>query len=672
MIDKEATDITLFVRTSNEEVVEWDRRRIVNALVLEAGVNLKTAEEISKEVEKQIFSSGIGTLTAPLIRELVNAKLIERGCEEARRMHTRLGFPLYDIGQLIITRNRENANVPHWPEGTNLTLAEGIKKEFALHRVFSRDVADAHLSGDIHLHKLGYVDRPYSSIQSLEYVKKFGLSLPGSPSVARPAKHADVLLAHMIRFSAALQGNFAGSIEWDAVNLSFAPYLSRMNEGEVSQLAQRLVYEFSQLYFARGGQVMFTDIHLFWEVPDRFEKAPVIGPGGIPVEGTHEDFLRDSQRFLLALLNVFQEGDATGRPFFFPRPVIHITEKSFKTPGWKNFLEEACGVAAKRGNIHFAFDRSSVKEKGEDALPPWEMRRAAVQNVTLNLPRIGYQAEEDDAKLFSLLSERMALAAKAHVQKRDFIEKLISRGDDGPLSFLTMKRDAYPYLRMDQAIYLIGAVGLNELVQIRGGRQFHESEDAVRLGLKILTRMKTEAENLSRKYGICFILEQTPAESTAYRFARLDLKLFSPRAGRFVRGDISRGEVYYNNSTSFNVSADIPAMERARGEGRFHPFIKGTAVTHIWPGDKIPSKETLARFIERIFKETDNSRVTLSPEFTSCVSCGRTSPGLKDRCSLCGSENVEKITKITGYFARVSDLNKGKIAELKDIRRNPP
>jgi anaerobic ribonucleoside-triphosphate reductase len=668
MTDKEATDITLFVRTSNEEVVEWDRRRIANALILEAGIDRKTAEEISRDVEKQIFSSGIQTLTAPLIRELVNAKLLERGFEEARRLHTRLGFPLYDIGQLILTRNRENANVPHWPEGTNLTLAEGIKKEFALHSVFSRDVADAHLSGDIHLHKLGYVDRPYASIQSLEYVKKFGLSLPGSPSAARPAKHADVLLAHMIRFSAALQGNFAGSLEWDAVNLSFAPYLSRMSDADVSQLAQRMVYEFSQLAFARGGQVMFTDIHLYWEVPTRFEEAPVIGQGGVKMEGTHEDYLGHAQRFLLALLDVFREGDATGRPFFFPRAVVHVTEKSFRTPGWRTFLEEACEVAASKGNIHFAFDRSS-EEKGE--LRPWEVRRAAIQNVTLNLPRVGYQAEGSDARLDSLLSERMSIAARAHDQKRVFIEKLLSSGNEGPLSFLTMNRDAYPFLRMDQAAYCIGLAGLNELVQVQGGKQLHESEEAMRLGLKILTHMKGEAESLSKKCGIRFILEQTPAESTTYRFARLDLRLFSPRAGRFVRGDVSRGEVYYNNSTCFNVSADIPAMERARGEGRFHPFIEGTAVTRIWPGDEVPARETTVRFIERIFHETENSRVTLSPEFTSCVSCGRTSPGLRNLCSLCGSEKVEKITKITGYFARVSDLNKGKIAELRDIRRKP-
>jgi len=667
MIDKEATDITLFVRTSNEEVVEWDRRRIVNALILEAGIDGKTAEEISKEVEKQIFSSGIQTLTAPLIRELVNAKLIERGFEEARRMHTRLGFPLYDIGQLILTRNRENANVPHWPEGTNLTLAEGIKKEFALHSVFSRDVADAHLSGDIHLHKLGYIDRPYASIQSLEYVKKFGLSLPGSPSVARPAKHADVLLAHMIRFSAALQGNFAGALEWDAVNLSFAPYLSRMGDGDVSQLAQRMVYEFSQLAFARGGQVMFTDIHLYWDVPVRLERAPVIGPGGTQINGKPDSFLKHARRFLLALLEVFKEGDATGRPFFFPRAVIHISEKTFRTRGWKPFFEEACEVAVKRGNIHFAFDRTG-EEKEEPH--PWEMRRAAIQNVTLNLPRIGYLAEGNDARLFSLLSERTALAARAHDQKRAFIEKLLSSGDEGPLSFLTMKRDAHPFLRMEQAVYLIGLAGLNELVQIHGGRQLHESEEAVRLGLKVLACMKGTAERLSKKCGVRFILEQTPAESTAYRFARLDLRLFSPRAGRYVRGDVSRGEVYYNNSTCFNVSADIPAMERVRGEGRFHPFIEGMALTAIWPGDDELPKETAARFIEKIFNETENSRVTFSPVFTSCVSCGRTSAGLRDRCARCGSEEVEKITKITGYFAKVSDLNKGKIAELRDIRRN--
>jgi anaerobic ribonucleoside-triphosphate reductase len=99
--DPETTDLTLFVRTSGEEVARWDRRRIVEALIRETGIDDVTAEAISREVEKQIVSSGIGLLTTALIRELVDAKLIERGLEKERRLHARLGFPLYDVRRLI-------------------------------------------------------------------------------------------------------------------------------------------------------------------------------------------------------------------------------------------------------------------------------------------------------------------------------------------------------------------------------------------------------------------------------------------------------------------------------------------------------------------------------------------------------------------------------------------
>ena len=94
-----------------------------------------------------------------VIRELVDAKLIERGLEQARKMHTRLGVPLYDVEQMIMHPNKENANVPHGPEATNLTLAESIKKEYGLLNVFSPEVGDAHMRGAIHLHDLGFIDR---------------------------------------------------------------------------------------------------------------------------------------------------------------------------------------------------------------------------------------------------------------------------------------------------------------------------------------------------------------------------------------------------------------------------------------------------------------------------------------------------------------------------------
>jgi len=681
---KETTDITLFVRTSDEEVAHWDRKRIVDALTLETYVDLDTAEAISLDVEKQIMASGLTHLTAPLIRELVDAKLLERGLEQARRMHTRLGFPLYDVSQLILHQNKENANLPHGPEASNLILAEGIKKEYALHGVFSHDVSDAHVRGDLHLHDLGYVDRPYSSSQTLEFVKKFGLTLPNTFSASKPAKHAEVLLAHMVRYSAVLQGYFSGTIGWDAVNVFFAPYLEKLTDREIEQIAQMLVFEFSQLAVSRGGQAIFTEIGIYWEIPRHLRDVPAIGPGGEFTGKTYGHYAGDAQRFARALFEIYREGDALGSPFFFPKPLLRMTEDFFNTPGHEDFLLHVCGVAAEKGNPHFIFDRNqtlkalrccrldfqSDRQARDEARKPWEMRYASIQNVTLNLPRLGYLAESNDTLLFSLISERMEIASRAHIQKRQFIERLLAVGDGGPLALLSMDCEGSTYLKMDRATYLIGTVGLNELVQIHRGAQLHESEKALKFGLKVLGHIQKMAARLGRQHNMRFILEQTPAESTAYRFAKLDLKYHSPRSGHFVRGDIARGELYYTNSTQLNISTKTDAFTRVKSEGLFHPLIDGNAITSIWLGDSKPSAEELARFVTRAFHETASSQIVFSPEFTVCFSCRQTVRGLKPTCPHCGSSRVEGVSRVGGYLTHTSRLNRGKVAELRDTCRD--
>lgn len=680
----ETTDLALFVRTSQEDMTGWNRQRIVDALLRETFVDHDTADRISREVEQTIASGKIKTITSPLIRELVNAKLLELGLEQARRMHTRLGVPLYDVDQLLVHPNKENANVPHGPEATNLTLAEGIKKEYALLHVFSADVADAHLNGDLHIHDLGFIDRPYCSGQSLEYIKKFGLNLPHSLSMAAPAKHADVLLAHMVKFAAALQCHFAGAIGWDAVNLFFAPYLENCSDAEIHQLAQMLIYEFSQQAVARGGQAIFSDINIYWEVPKHFEKVPAIGPGGKYTGKTYGEYEKDAQRFAWALFDVFKKGDASGRPFFFPKPLVHITEKFFKTEGHQDFLQHICAVAAEKGNTYFVFDRGETAKISEccrlsfkleasdleDAKEPWRMRYSALQNVTINLPRLAYEADGDDTRLFSLLNEKIQLAVKAHEQKRKFIEKLLAHGENGPLSLLAMQHDGQQYLRLHRCTYLIGMVGLNELVKVQKGNELHSSVAAKKFGLKIIAHMNLLCRRLSNESGMRFVLEQTPAESTAYRFAKLDVSHYGDRAAMAVLGNLNTKEIYYTNSTLFNVGAPISPVERVEQEGLFHPLIEAGSLTHLWLGESRPDKRALADFIVKTFKYTQNDQVAFSPEFTSCHDCGRTARGLLNTCSACGSTHVDGITRITGYFTKISSWNKGKLGELKDRYRN--
>ena len=141
--DRESTEISLFVRTSDEEIKKWDKSRIFDALMRETDISEDAAAIVAREVEKMIGELQLDVITAPLIRELTNAKLVEYGLAKIRRQHTRLGVPLYDARQIIMSPNKENANVPHAPEGTNLALAEGIKRAYALHEVFDRQIGDA-------------------------------------------------------------------------------------------------------------------------------------------------------------------------------------------------------------------------------------------------------------------------------------------------------------------------------------------------------------------------------------------------------------------------------------------------------------------------------------------------------------------------------------------------
>ncbi len=680
----ETTDMALFVRTSAEEMDSWDRQRIEQALIRETLLDDITAKEIAAEVEQMLTQAGIQFVTAPLIRELVNTKLIERGLEAERLRHTRLGVPLYDVDNMLRLPNKENANVPHGPEATNLTLAESIKKEYALINVFSPEVGDAHMRGDIHLHDLGFVDRPYCSGQSLEYIKKFGLNLPNSLALAKPAKHPEVLLAHMVKMAAALQSNFAGAIGWDEVNLFFAPYLEGLSDREVEQLAQMLIFEFSQQAVARGGQAIFTDINLYWEVPKHFENVPAIGPNGQYTGKTYGEYEKEAQRFVWKLFDVYKEGDGAGRPFFFPKPLVHITEKFFKTEGHMDFLHHICEVASVKGNTYFVFDRGDTAKISEccrlsfkleqsdleDAKTPWKMRYSALQNVTINLPRIAYEAGGDDTRLFQLLRERMKLCIQAHLQKRAFIQELLDHGSRGPLALLAMDLDGQAYLRMFRVSYLVGMVGLNEMIQEHLGQELHDSEEAMKFGLKVIAHMKLVADEYSRRHKMHFVLEQTPAESTAYRFAKLDLKHFPKKARHNVKGDIFKNEVYYTNSTLFNVGAHVNPIERVKLEGRFHPLIEAGAITHVWLGEQRPPKESLANFVIKIFRDTKNDQVAFSPEFSHCATCGHTERGLHSPCVRCGSEQVEQITRITGYFTKVSSWNKGKLGELHDRYRN--
>jgi len=677
----DATDIALLVSTSSrQEIDAWNRTKISDSLVKEAGIAPHLAEEIALAVEDRIDRTNLGTVTTAIIREMVDLELLERGLTVAHKRHSHLGLPMWDVEQIITNANKENSNTTHNPESINLTLAETILKEFALRKVFSDDIAQAHLVGDIHLHDLGFIIRPYCGGHSLEYVKKYGLSLPNITSVSRPAKHAEVLIGHMVKMASALQAHYAGAVGWEAVNVFLAPYLVGKSPDELDQLAQMLIFEFNQLAGARGSQVVFTDFNLYYNVPRHFADTPAIGPGGEYTGKTYRDYEKEAQAFLKAMFHVYLRGDAHGKTFVFPKPLLHISEDFFKTAGWDDFLDLACEVASKQGITYFVFDRGdevtvsqccrlklrlSDEQLAETATPE-RMRFSALQNVTVNLPRIAYKAQGSDQALFLEINRVLELVAKAHAQKRDFVQGLFDLGAQGPLGLLTQRLDGEPYLKMDRLTYLAGLIGLNELVQIHTGHQLHESDTALRFGLRVISAMSLKCRELSERYGLNLVLEESPAESAGYRLAKLDMKYWPTQTAAAAKGDVTSDHYYYTNSVHLAVDADVDYIERVEKQSRFHPLIEAGAIVHVWLGEHEPDSGAIKSFVEKTFRHTQCAQIAFSPEFTVCESCQRTSRGLKTQCPLCGSMDVYGVTRIVGYFSKIQTWNRSKVGELYD------
>ncbi|MDI6783644.1 MAG: ATP cone domain-containing protein, partial [bacterium] len=152
---RESEPKDLQVRTSDEEIIAWNRQRIIDALIRETQLDAGTAAQISKEVEAQIIDAKIRVITAGLIRELVNAKLIEYGFEKEQRLHTRLGIPLYDFEQLLLSNKSE------LEDSVEQTVTAAISRQYAFAKVFSQDISDAHIQGDIYLHRLDKITKVY-------------------------------------------------------------------------------------------------------------------------------------------------------------------------------------------------------------------------------------------------------------------------------------------------------------------------------------------------------------------------------------------------------------------------------------------------------------------------------------------------------------------------------
>jgi len=498
--------------------------------------------------------------------------------------------------------------------------------------------------------------------------------------------------------------NMEKAIGWEGLNIFFAPMIRGMKYKDIKQLAQTLIFDLSQLAGAKGGQVSFTDFNVYLNIPNHYKSVLAMGNGGkYIVEDnlgglhyldtqekakefakehdykvlTYQDFDKESKLFLKAILEVSKQGDALGLTFAFPKINLHINDEAFSNPQSKALLMLACEAISEKGSVYQIFDRNAfsisqccrlsitfTEEDKKLISTPEELRFVGIQNVSISLPNIPLQVGKDEDKFYEELEYRMELSARAHIIRRDYVWSL-TKLKDSPLKYYTEGMDGKPYVRLENGSYLIGIVGLNECVYNLIGKELHESDEAFEKGIEIITFMNMKIKDLNEKYKIGMKLEESPAESTAGRFAKLDIKKYGDKA---FHKENEFG-VYYTNSVHFATDSDIDYITRLTEQSKFHPLVEAGSMIHTWTGEKKPSPKAIYNLIEKIWLETDCVQNVNSPEQTACKVCKKTFGGLLEQCPICGGEDLISQTRITGYMVQINKFNSSKKAELKDRKR---
>jgi len=297
------------------------------------------------------------------------------------------------------------------------------------------------------------------------------------------------------------------------------------------------------------------------------------------------------------------------------------------------------------------------------------MRFCGFQNVTINLPQAAYRAGKGDMdRLLEEVGRGIDVAIRAHLQKREFIAKLMN-GPEMPLWEIgRIAADGRPYIDLDQSTYIIGLIGLNEAMDYVFGKELHEGDDVLREGLKVVSYMKFRADEASKQYGLSFKLEESPAESASRRLAKVDLRQYA-EAETVVRGDKEHDDCYYTNSIHLRADAPVDMLTRIIKQSKFHTMIESGAIIHAFVGEERPPWNSILNLVQKTLKNTRAAQLTISPEFTICNTCKQMTGKLVERCSFCESSDVYGVTRIVGYFSRINNWNKSKLSELRDRHR---
>ncbi|KNF08171.1 ribonucleoside-triphosphate reductase class III catalytic subunit [Gottschalkia purinilytica] len=681
------------IQKRNGDIVDFNLDKIEDAIFSAAksvgGTDKKEASRLSHlalNIVQEAFSGGIPTVED--IQDIVEKVLIEEGHAKTAKsyiLYRKKREEMRDVRNLFMDaeslideyvslddwRVNENANMGFSLQGLNNHIVESITKKYWLNKIYRKELRDAHIKGDLHIHDLGLL-APYCCGWDLEALLNNGFKGASGKIESNPPKHLQSFLGQIVNWLYTLQGEAAGAQAVSSLDTYAAPfiYYDKLSYEEVKKIVQGFVFNLN-IPTRVGFQTPFTNITLDI-TPHPILKDVSVIIGGKRMDKCYGEFQKEMDMFNKAYCEVMMEGDGAERSFSFPIPTINITRdfpwnsevansimemtRRFGTPYFANFVNSDLSPEDVRSMCcRLRLDNRELRRRGGGLFGANPLT-GSINVVTINMARIGYVANSKE-EFKKRVRELMELSKEICETKRGVLEEYMEAG-------------LYPYskfylqgIKDSEGEYFknhfstIGLNGMNEACVNLLGKDI-TTEEGKEFAIEVMEFMNKVIQIFQEETGSLWNLEASPAEGAAYRFARMDKRMY-PKI--FTQGT---NEPYYTNSTQLPVDYTSDVFEALELQEELQTLYTGGTVLHGFLGEEIDSIETTKLLIKRAF---ENSRVpyfTVTPTYSICSEHGYLR-GEHFKCPECGKD-AEVWTRVVGFHRPVQSWNLGKKEEYKD------
>lgn len=223
--------------------------------------------------------------------------------------------------------------------------------------------------------------------------------------------------------------------------------------------------------------------------------------------------------------------------------------------------------------------------------------RGNLSFTTINLPRLGIEADKNIERFYESLDEMMNMVFEQLLQR--FKIQCSKRVKNFPFlmgqgvwidSEKLSETDSVAEI-LKHGTLSVGFIGLAECLKALVGVHHGESEEAQRLGLEIITHMREKVDEQCRKTKLNFSLLATPAEGLSGRFIAIDKKRFGE-----IEGITDKD--YYTNSFHVPVYYNISAFKKINLEAPYHALTNGGHISYVeLDGDPLKNLDAFEQIV---------------------------------------------------------------------------